>query len=190
MKPLIPAVLAIALTLTGCVSLPKETIALNEAVGSEVSSAERAHLALIEEYGAQRKGRADDFVRYAWAPNFIEKFMDNMDFGAAVCDLPGKRDRALELQEVVSSISKELEAIRSSLHKAIRKAENKLKRGVRSHYRRIGIMNATITTNLKTVAERQDVEKQVREWAGKPLNKFMPLDEMTSKLEGMFKLED
>ncbi len=186
MKPLIPAVLAIAL-LTGCVSLPKETITLNEAVGSEVVSAEKAHLALIEEYGSQRRGRADDFVRYAWAPRFIEKFLAKIDFQKAVCDLQGKRDRALEVQEIVSAISKQLERRRASLHKAIRKAENKIKRGVRAHYRQILLMNSTITTNLKTVAERQEAEAAVRRFAGKPLNKIMPLDEMTSKLEGLFK---
>ncbi len=179
--------LALAVSFSSCVSLPKETITLNEAVSIEVSAAEKAHLALIEEYGSQRRGRADDFVRYAWAPSFIEKFLERIDFGTAVCEVRGKRDRALEVQEVVSAISKQIEARRASLHKAIRKAENKIKRGVRAHYRQILLMNSTITTNLKTVAERQDAEAAVRRFASKPLNKIMPLDEMTSKLEGMFK---
>lgn len=182
-----PLLLALVLTFTGCVSLPPATVDLNEAVSVEVDAAEKAHLALVEEYGAQRRARADDFVRYALAPAFIEKFMDNMDFGAAVCDKPGKRDRALELQEIVEAISKQLEAQRMSLHKAIRKAENKLKRGIRSHYKQIGTMNGAVTTNLRTVAERLDAEKMVRDFAGRQINKVAPLDEMTGKLEDLFK---
>ena len=182
-----PLLLALALTFTGCVSLPKATVDLNEAVSVEVDSAEKAHLALVEEYGSQRRGRADDFVLYAWAPSFIEKFLEKIDFGTAVCEVQGKRDRALEVQEVVSAISKQIEKRRASLHKAIRKAENKLKRGIRAHYKQIATMYSAVTTNLRTVSERLDAEKMVRDFAGKQVNKVMPLDEMTGKLEDLFK---
>ena len=171
-------------------ALPKQTIELNEAVSHELGSAEKAHLNLIEEYGSQRKGRADDFVRYAWAPRFIEKFMAKIDFGTAVCEVRGKRDRALEVQAVVEAISKQIEARRASLHKEVRKAESRLKRGIRAHYKQLQAMNGAVTTNLKTVGERLEAEAMVRGWASKPLKKIMPLDEISSKLDGLFKLED
>ena len=182
-----PLQLCALLLLSGCVSIPAETVALSQQLTVEIEGTRKSHLALVDEYGAQRRARANDFMRYVWTPRFIRHLLEAIDFQKTICKLAGKMDRAHEVQELVEAITKQTEAERSKLFSAIRKIERKLKAGLRDHYAQLDGMNRTVTANLQTVSERLDMEKAVRGLVTKPLNKVIPIDKASEKLDALFR---
>ena len=180
-------VLIVLFGLTGCVSLPQETVKLNRQVSTEISTARTSHLALVDEYGTQRRGRADDFLRYLWTPRFIQKLLKKIKFESKVCKLPGEMDRALKVQSLVESIMKQVQVRRGILYGAIEEAERDLRAGIRAHYNQLESMNQAVTSNLQSVSDRMDLEKKVREAAAGPLEKILPIQKTSKKLDALLK---
>ena len=70
----VSGVLLISL-LSGCATVPKESVELSTELTKMIRSAEASHLALVEDYISEKKHRADDFLERVWIPTFISKGM-------------------------------------------------------------------------------------------------------------------
>ena len=55
-------VAAILFLVGGCATIPKESVELSSELTRMIRVAEASHLALVEDYVAEKKHRADDFL--------------------------------------------------------------------------------------------------------------------------------
>jgi len=81
MKKAINIVLLIAtFILTGCISLPKETVELSEVTGQQISELHKSHLRFVELYYEKLRDDINNFIDQRWAPLFLSKAVNNEEF--------------------------------------------------------------------------------------------------------------
>lgn len=177
--------LAVILAASGCVTVPKESAILSAELGASIGEAERSHLALVTDYADQRRGRAEDFLRYRWTPGFIAPFLERIDFKNEVCRIEGQLDRAIVVQDLVEDISAQVEARRRTLMTAIDEIERDLRRAVGDHYAQARRMNDAVTSNLRSAAKGHALEKDIRAAIMRPINKVVPISAANKKLDKM-----
>lgn len=175
----------LTLAVSGCVTVPKESAILSAELGSSIDEAQRSHLALVSDYADQRRGRAEDFLRYRWTPRFIATLLKKIHFDREVCKIAGDLDRAVVVQELVEDISAQVEAKRRELMSAIDLVERDLRRAVADHYYQAARMNGAITANLRSATEGLAFEKEIRAAITRPLDKIVPISEANKKLDKM-----
>ena len=173
----------------GCAHVSSQTAALSAELSGQIGRAKAAHAALIDEYINQRRERADDYMQYIWTPRFIRKFLDKIDFDSEVCQITGKMDRALVVQELVQAITKQVEKRRRTLTRAIDETERDLHKSVRDHYSQTERMNRAITANLQSVARGKDLEREIRKALSKPMEAIAPLINAGKKLDKMLEFD-
>jgi len=174
-------------SLAGCVTIPKQTADLTVLLGNQIAESKLTHINLIEEWGKERRERAEQFLEYRWIPTFIMNFMD--ENGAPYKNLKEvikndcRRDRADEIQAIVDAISKQVEKKRAELIGAIEKQVSGLKEAVILHYAETERMHRAITANVQSVAKGQDFEKHIREALMRPLKEIAPIQKASEQLD-------
>ena len=82
MKPnkllLIPIVFLICLVLTGCASIPKEAVSLNQEVGKGIADNQRAYLNLFNAYFSQKGAEIDRWIQNEYLPAYISNIKAEM----------------------------------------------------------------------------------------------------------------
>ena len=175
----------------GCISLSKRTPELVVLLGNNISESKLSHLALIDQWGEQRRERAEQFLEYRWIPTFIDNFMDpggepykNLKTALKSDCRPVIAD---EIKEITSAISKQIEARRKELFGVIDEQVRTLKEAVGLHYAETERMHRAITANLNSVVKGQDFEKQIRDAMSKPLREIAPVGKASEMLDGLLK---
>lgn len=81
MKKLLSTSLLIgSLFLTGCVSIPKETVQLSEVTGQQVAELHKSHIGFVELYYDKLRDDVNDFIDNEWTPLFLSKAVNNKAF--------------------------------------------------------------------------------------------------------------
>lgn len=174
-------------TLTACVSLPKETVTLSGEMTTMISSAKAAHLALLDQYEAERRGRIDDFLGSTWIPRFILNMAADGNLWGKTCKIANTRDSADELAGFVQAAAKQIAAKRKELTDALDFAMADLREAVRVHYETLELAQGTVHRNLRSIRANDEVtESLLRKNGIKPEN-LTPLREVSAKLDKMFK---
>ena len=141
----------------GCVTVPKETAILSGEVGNMIASSKASHLALLDQYEAERRGRIDDYLEAVWIPRFIGQMAKDGDLWGKTCKIANTRDSADELQGFVEAAAQRIAAKRKELTDALDEAMADLRLQVDAHYALLERSNATITRNLKSVSANDEV---------------------------------
>lgn len=175
------------LLLAGCVSLPKETVQLSGEMSSMISNAKVAHMALLDQYEAERRGRIDDFMEAVWIPRFIGNMAKDGDLWGKTCKIANTRDSSDELAGFVQAAAKQIAAKRKELTDALDFAMMDLREAVRVHYETLEMAQGTVHRNLRSVRMNDEItENLLRKNGVKPEN-LTPLREVSAKLDKMFK---
>ncbi|MBR9907526.1 MAG: hypothetical protein GYB30_05665 [Gammaproteobacteria bacterium] len=69
-------------TLSGCISVPKETVELSEITEYQTSELQKSHLKFIELYYGKLRDDVNRFIDDKWAPTFLAKAVNNKAFRA------------------------------------------------------------------------------------------------------------
>lgn len=72
-------VLATALAVGGCASIPPEAPELSVQLGGRISALEVAHVRAIEKFFAERRLRVDEFIQQTWVPTFAGEFFEEKE---------------------------------------------------------------------------------------------------------------
>lgn len=176
------------LSLTGgCVSLPKETVQLSGEMSTMISSAKAAHLALLDQYEAERRARVDDFMEAVWIPRFILNMAADGNLWGKTCKIANTRDSADELAGFVQAAAKQIAAKRKELTDALDFAMADLREAVRVHYETLELAQGTVHRNLRSIRANDEVtENLLRKNGIKPEN-LTPLREVSAKLDKLFR---
>lgn len=183
--------LLLVVGISGCVSIPKATGDLTVLLGNQISESKVTHLTLIDEWAKQRRERAEQFLEYRWIPTFIMNFMD--ENGEPYKNLKEvmkkdcRMDRADEIKEITSAISKQIEKKRKELLEVIDNQVIQLRSAVNLHYAETEQMHRVILANVQSAVKGLEFEKQIRETLMKPLKEIAPINEASKKLDELLK---
>jgi hypothetical protein len=174
----------------GCVSVPKETAILSGEVGNMIASSKASHLALLNQYEAERRGRIDDFLQAVWIPRLIGQMAKDGDLWGKTCKIANTTDSALELQGFVEAAALRIAAKRKELTDALDYAMADLRAEVDAHYGLLERSNSTITRNLKSVNANDEVLGTLLKKNGVDVEKLTPLRDVSAKLDKLMKKGD
>jgi hypothetical protein len=79
-KSIILFAAVILMMLSGCASVPKETVELSEVVGHQISELHKSHIKFIHLYYGKLREDVNDFIDDKWAPLFLSKAVNNKHF--------------------------------------------------------------------------------------------------------------
>lgn len=174
------------LFLAGCVSLPKETVQLSGEMTTMISSAKAAHIELLNQYEAERRGRIDDYMESTWIPRFIRTMAKDGDLWGKTCKIANTRDSAEELQGFVEAAALQIAAKRKELNTALDYAMQDLREAVRVHYETLELAQGSVHRNLRSVRMNDEVAESLIKKNGISPEKLTPLREVSAKLDKMF----
>lgn len=189
-KPGLILVLLAMLAVGGCATVPKEAVVLSGELTSMIRSAEASHLALVDEYIAEKKHRADDFLQRVWIPTFMAKGMKNTGILDSIANEKNILRKGTLLQEFNEDASVEIAKRRASIMDAIDEIGVALRSALRNHYGEMLVVNQSLTANLKSVS---DVDATRDELLGKlkiDPKRLMPLDDINGLLEKVLSHRD
>lgn len=175
------------LLLAGCVSLPKETVQLSGEMSSMISNAKTAHMALLDQYEAERRGRIDDYMESTWIPRFIRTMAKDGDLWGKTCAIKNTTDSALELQGFVEAAALQIAGKRKELTDALDYAMVDLRAAVRAHYDLLEQSNQVVNRNLRSIRANDEVAESLLKKNGVDPDKLTPLREVSAKLDKLFK---
>jgi hypothetical protein len=175
------------LLLTGCATVPKETVILSGDIGAMLSDAKTAHLNLLDEYERERRGRIDDFMYSTWIPRFIKTMAKDGDLWGKTCKISNTIDAAMELQGFVDAAARKISDKRKELTDALDLAMIDLREAVRLHYDTLESANRAVTANLRSVRSNDDIFESLLKKNNIDPNKLTPLRDVSAKLDQMFK---
>lgn len=183
---IVPVVLYAIGFLAGCVSLPKETVQLSGEMTTMIASAKESHLALLDAYEMERKGRIDDYMESTWIPRFIRTMAKDGDLWGKTCKIANTRDAADELQGFVEAAAQRMAAKRKELTDALDLAMLDLREVVRVHYSTLELAQRTIHRNLRSVRANDEVMENLLKKNGMDTEKLTPLRDVSAKLDKLF----
>lgn len=165
MKRFIASIL-IFTALTGCVTIPRQSVSLSQELGKMIVSAEQSHLALVDQYILERKKAVDSFLDEKWFPEFMKEFSKTADIEEKIKNEQDPIERSNLIREFSEAAAKKLNQRRFTLHDAIDALGNELRKKLTEHYANIRITNETITAHLNAASKlssaRDDILKQIR----------------------------
>jgi hypothetical protein len=175
------------LVVAGCVTVPKETAVLSSEVGNMIASSKASHLALLNQYEAERRGRIDDFMEAVYIPRLIKEMAQAGDLWGKTCKIKDTLDAAVELQGFVEAAAQKIAAKRKELTDALDYAMADLRATVDVHYGLLERSNSTITRNLKSVNANDEVLETLLKKNGVDVDKLTPLRDVSERLDKLMK---
>lgn len=175
MKSNLIKVLGLALIMTACVSIPKETVTLSKTLGEDLAILHSSHRNMVLIYYGQIKTDINSFIDEKYAPfiiNYVLKAeLANYQSGAesiygAIHDAAEvgnkeKTDEALVvMQEFLEAARNQISKKRGELLDPILKQENEILNKIDQSYHNAIYANATLTGYLESV---QKVKKSQSE---------------------------
>lgn len=171
----------------GCVTVPKETAVLSSEVGNMIASSKASHLALLNQYEAERRGRIDDFMEAVYIPRLIKQMAQDGDLWGKTCKIKDTIDAAIELQGFVEAAALRIAAKRKELTDALDYAMADLRAEVDAHYGLLERSNSTITRNLRSVNANDEVLGTLLKKNGVDAEKLTPLRAVSERLDKLMK---
>lgn len=152
--------------ISGCATVPKATVQLSEELTHMIYDAKAAHLAMVDQFMAERRQRADDFLKNKWIPDYLDNFMKVSEI---LKDLE-KASTSSEKQQVILNFSEATSKVisdrRASIMDALDNIDNTLKQKIEDHYADMITINQALTAHLRSAAEvtstREELLKQLK----------------------------
>lgn len=188
-KKLIAIVLATALSIGGCASIPPEAPELSAQLGSRISSLEAAHIRLIQEFFLEKRRRVDEFVQETWVPIFAEEFFDEPQLDTIwkqVVQSQDPKDRLKFITLVGPKLQEQINRKRLELIQPLDELESTVKNRLKSEYDQTRAINNTLTAFLQSASKVEENRKRYLDMIGitdKDVDKFITeTDQAVSEL--------
>ena len=176
--------------LIGCATIPKESVELSSELTKMIRSAEASHSALVEDYIAERKHRADDFLERVWIPTFMSKGMKNTGILDSIANEKNAARKGALLQEFNEDAAVEIAKRRATIMDAIDDIGISLREAVRNHYGEMLAVNQALTAHLKSAADVTKTREELFSTLKIDPKALIPLDKINGFLEKILTHKD
>ncbi len=182
----LPGCVAVAIgacfLLPSCASVPGESVTLSEDLTGMIRSAESSHLTLVDEFAAERKTRAEEFLESTWIPTFMETAVRDSRLLALLSAQPDATKKTTLLTEFSESAAKEIARRRASVMDAIDEVRNALRESVTTHYEDMITVNQALTAHLRSAANVTETREQLLASLNVKPESIIPIDKVNDIL--------
>lgn len=173
MQAKIPLFLLSFVLLTGCVSIPKETIVLSKTMGKDLVSLEDAHQNLVALYYNSIEKDINSFIDEVYSPFVIhyvlKKEMEAMENGEkslyssieAAGLIGGKEETEVavrDMEDFLNAANKQIQKKRMDLLAPVIAQRKEITNSISSSYSNIIYANSTVTGYLESIREVKDAQ--------------------------------
>ena len=183
-------VFLVMLAISGCATIPKEAVVLSGELTTMIRSSEASHLALVDEYIAEKKHRADDFLQRVWIPTFMSKGMKNTGILDSINNEKNVVRKGALLQEFNEDASVEIAKRRASIMDAIDEIGVALRSALRDHYGEMLVVNQALTAHLKSAADVDAVRDELLAKMKIDPKRLIPFDDINGFLDKVLSHKD
>ena len=169
--------------MAGCISVPKETVTLSEELGEMIKSSESTHLALIDEYTAERKNRIDQFLKEKWLPDFMKEFTADSKLEEKLADKKNPEERSLFMSQFAEAAVAELTKRQKAMYGAVDIVGDSLRSRVREHYNNMRLTNESLTIYLRSASKVSKTRDELLKKINLPTKDVIPFDEINKSME-------
>ena len=74
--------LIIGTAISGCVSVPKESVELSDITGKQTAELQKSHIRFVQMYYGKLRDDVNEFINTKWIPGFLSKIIENKEFRA------------------------------------------------------------------------------------------------------------
>ena len=68
--------------ISGCVSVPKESVELSDITGKQTAELQKSHIRFVQLYYSKLRDDVNEFITTKWIPVFLSKIVENEEFRA------------------------------------------------------------------------------------------------------------
>jgi pyruvate-formate lyase-activating enzyme len=154
-------------------------------MGGMILNSKMAHLALLDQYEIERRGRIDEYMASTWIPRFIKTLAKDGNLWGKTCAIKNTTDAALELQGFVEASARQIAKKRKELTDALDLTMVDLRAAVNIHYALLEQSNNAVTANLRSVRKNDEVMESLLKKNGVSPENLTPLREASAKLDKM-----
>lgn len=173
------------LILSACPKVPRESVLLSEELGGMIGSARAAHLQLVSEYVAERRGRVEDYMMRVWTPRFLGDFVP----GSAILDSLERAPTVARKGELMLLFAeaglKQISQVRDAKMQALDDVERLLKREIDAHYQDMRTVNQALTAHLKSAADVNELREDLTGRLGLRVRQILPIDKINELLDSL-----
>lgn len=174
-------ILAIALSLTACVSIPKETVTISQMLGSDLQQLHKAHRNIIDVHFNKIKSDVNTFVDDVYAPyiihyvlkNELNEYKEGRPSIYGTIETAGKQEGKQESNAAINEMSdfltaarEQIESKRSELLTPIIQQETEIIMAVNQSYENAQYANSTITAYLQSIRKVKDAQQEALSMLG------------------------
>jgi len=187
-KRLIMTGLFLSMVLSGCASMPHESVQLSAEIGTRIVESREAHLALIRQYMAEKRARVNDFIAKEWIPEYARQVFQQESV-IKEWNRVARTDDSSERLEFITGLSERLQQRindrREKLLAPIDRLERLMLQRIGNHYDELIAANATLTTFLDSSVKLKERQQKALAFtqADERLTKYMELaDELVETI--------
>ena len=144
------------LVLSGCASVPKETVELSTAVGDDIRELHTGYRNTVGLYFAQLRQSGLAVIGETWVPAYLDSFVDGGGLRDIVAE--GNRDG---LHAWARAAIEDIDARRSEFVDSLNVRETALLTRVDDAFARTINANANVTAYLKSLLKEEEVQDRV-----------------------------
>jgi hypothetical protein len=175
--------LVLALFATACVSIPKETVTLSQAIGNDLKKLHLSHQNLVEIHYGKIKQEVNDFVDNVYAPFVIhyvlskelEKHKKGSPSLYSSIEAAGKTAGKEETEEALNVMVEfqeaahaQIESKRQELLTPIQQQQSRILARINQSYDGAIYANSTITGYLESIRKVKDAQQEALSRIGLP----------------------
>jgi phage gpG-like protein len=175
-KTLIIIFIGIAISISGCSSIPQESVTLSEKMGQQIEAIKKSHLLYINRDYDNLESRANKIVDEIFAPHFFSEMLKSTT-GKTVMNSLQKAstgtndDNELAYQlslRFLKAVNNRIETERQAVLAPIKTARSNSLANADEAYQQVIKGSATLTAFLASVVKVRSEQDQFFNWAGAP----------------------
>lgn len=150
--------IAASFTVTGCATVPRESVDLSYTLGQDLESVHQSYRELITRYFEALRAQVNDSIDQVFIPTYINGFVIS---GKLIQDAQNQR---ADLVEAWARIAvKRIDRERRERLQPLNNAEQELLASVNEAFDKVMRANATITAQLNSVVKTQQAQDEMLE---------------------------
>jgi vacuolar-type H+-ATPase subunit H len=174
MKKIIQLLL-ITVLISSCVSIPKETVQLSKALGSDLKVLQTSHRNVVSIYYEKIKDNIDIFIKDVYAPfviNYVlkkeltsykggqESIFKSLNAAAQKSNAATTEKATKDMQDFLSAANRQIEKKKAELLNPIETQETELLLKIDQSYQNAMYANSTITAYLSSVSKLKETQQE------------------------------
>jgi hypothetical protein len=177
-KKVMRLILAVGLALSGCVSIPRESVELSQALGKGLAEAQRRHIALLNVYFANKKQQVDHWIQKEYLPRYIQTIQSELKKAG--------RSPVLSPQQIADLLQDAMTE-RDQKQTDLEQTRILLLTRVNDYYATLYQSNASVTSLLQSAIKSKDATSTTIQSIKTLSNGALDLEQIDKKVDGYLK---